>query len=129
MTGRPSSFTPDVAAKICELVEAGETIRQITSREGMPASWSTISRWLRERDDFRIQYTHARETSAAVFEERILTEADAATPETAQVARVRVDALKWVMSKRAPKVYGDKLSLDGKVDGTINVVTGVPRAG
>lgn len=126
--GRPSLFTQETADAICEAIEGGSTIREICGREGMP-DWTTLRRWLRTFDSFRTQYAHAREVSAEAFEHQILIETERAMPDTAQVARLRVDALKWIMSKRAPKVYGDKLSFDGKVDGTINVVTGVPRAG
>lgn len=127
MTGRPSSFTQEVADAICEAIEGGSTIREICAREGMPA-WPTIRRWLRADESFRTRYAHAREASAEVFEDMMLTAAQTATAENFQVARVQVDTLKWVMSKRAPKVYGDKQQIEAKVDATINVITGVPRA-
>jgi hypothetical protein len=127
--GRPSSFTPEAGGAICEAIEGGATIREITAREDMPA-WPTIRRWLRDNEAFRTRYAHAREVSAAAFEERLLAEvATAVDSDSASAARVRIDAIKWIMSKRAPKVYGDKTQVDAKVDAVISVVTGVPRAG
>lgn len=127
--GRPSSFTQETADAICARVAEGETLRVICGEEGMPAR-STVHLWLRDNQEFSDQYARAREVSAGAMEEELLAEAKAAVDgESAQVARVRVDALKWVMSKRAPKVYGDKQQINATVDGTINVVTGVPRAG
>lgn len=126
--GRPSTFTQEVADAICEAIEGGSTIREICAREEMP-DWATIRRWLRSNDDFRTQYAHAREVSAAAMEERIFAEAETAVnSDSAAAVRVRIDALKWIMSKRAPKVYGDKQQIEAKVDAIINVVTGVPRA-
>ena len=78
--------------------------------------WTTVRRWLRERAEFRTQYAHARETSADALEARIVAEMDMAVDgETASVARVRIDALKWMAGKRSPKVYGDKINLSGSI--------------
>ena len=57
------------------------------------------------------------------MEDQILAEIEAATPDMAQVSRLRVDALKWIMSKRAPKVYGDKLALQGDPENPVQVAT------
>ena len=109
--GRPSTFTQETADAICEFIEGGSTIREITAREEMPA-WPTIRRWLREFESFRTRYAHAREVSAAALEERLFAEAATAVDsDSASAARVRIDAIKWVMSKRAPKVYGDKVQI------------------
>lgn len=128
MTGRPSSYSQETADAICEAIEGGRTIREIIEREGMPA-WETIRRWLRTTPSFQAQYAHAREMSAGALEERLLAEvATARDGDSASAARVRIDAIKWIMSKRAPKVYGDRQQIDAKVDATIHVSTGVPRA-
>ncbi len=119
--GRPSSFTPEVAVAICEMIEGGSTIREITAQKGMPA-WETIRRWLREHEAFQARYAHAREVSAAALEERLFAEAATAVDsDSASAARVRIDAIKWVMSKRAPKVYGDKVQLGGDPDNPVQV--------
>jgi hypothetical protein len=36
-------------------------------------------------------------------------------------SRLIVDSLKWLMSKRLPKKYGDKLDIDGKLGGDVRV--------
>ena len=36
--------------------------------------------------------------------------------EHVQRSRLRVDTLKWVLAKALPKVFGDKLTLDGNLN-------------
>jgi hypothetical protein len=43
--------------------------------------------------------------------DEIIEMADNATNEDVQAVRLRVDARKWIMSKIAPKKYGDRLDL------------------
>src|SRR3954454_25405928 len=69
----------------------------------------TVIRWLDAHAEFRPAYAHARELCGDAAAERAVREGLAATPENAQAARVRFDALRWWASKLAPKVYGDKI--------------------
>ena len=109
--GRPSDFTQEIADEICEHIAQGKSVRWICSDEKMPGQ-TTVYRWLRENDEFRQQYTHARELQAEYYADEIIEIADEAKNEDAQVARLRVDARKWKASKLAPKKYGDKLDLN-----------------
>lgn len=53
------------------------------------------------------------------MDHKILSVADASTPETAQADRVKIAAYQWRASKLAPKRYGDKLDLThANPDGT-----------
>jgi hypothetical protein len=76
-------------------------------------------------------YTHAREVRSEILFEQILdianhTEEDH-TPFTGsnviQRDRLRVDAIKWVLSKMSPNKYGDKIDVvsDGKKIESISV--------
>ena len=40
---------------------------------------------------------------------------------TVQRARIQIDARKWLMSKMAPKKYGDKIQVGGDENNPINV--------
>lgn len=73
----------------------------------------TFYRRIAEDQAFCQRYARARESQAHREAEEIREIADEATPETVQVARLRVDARKWRASKLAPKVYGDKLEVNG----------------
>lgn len=110
--GRPSSFTPELAAQICELIEDGKTIREIEQMDGMPA-WPTIRHWIRTKEDFHTQYARAYELSALSLENQMLEIAKSAhDKDSAAAARVQVDALKWMAGKRNPKAYGDRINME-----------------
>jgi hypothetical protein len=83
----------------------------------------------------------AREEQADYFAEEILEIADDATNdwmerrdregnnigwqengEAMQRSRLRVDARKWLMSKMAPKKYGEKSTVDMNVDGSLSLL-------
>ena len=57
--------------------------------------------------DFRDQYARAREEQADHYFQEIIDIADNATPETVNVARLRVDSRKFAVARLAPKKYGD----------------------
>lgn len=108
-TGRPSSYVKEVADDVCQLIEQGESLRKICERPGMP-NQRTIFRWLNENDEFCQQYARARENQADFLLEEMLEISDLATPEDVSVAKLRVDARKWYITKVAPKKYGDKVT-------------------
>lgn len=144
--GRPSSFTQETADAICRRISDGESLRQVCRDEGMPDK-VTVLRWLDAHEAFRTQYARAREALMDHFADEILEIADDSTNdwierenraggtyqavdvEAIQRAKLRVESRQWLMAKCAPKKYGDKQQINATVDGTINVVTGVPRAG
>lgn len=105
--GRPTLFTDELAAHICAEIAAGRSLRDICSDAGIP-SQTTVFRWLSEGKDFREQYAHAREAQMDAMAEDILEIADEGNEEDVQRAKLRIDTRKWLMSKMAPKRYGDK---------------------
>ena len=62
----------------------------------------------------------AREAQADKYFQDIIEIADAATPETVNVARPRVDSRKFTVARLAPKKYGDHISHNVKGAGSIN---------
>src|SRR5689334_9626997 len=73
--GRPSSYTPEIAEQICQRLKEGETLRQICRSEGMPSK-TAVLHWLRDREDFRAQYAHARELQTDHWADEIIDIAD-----------------------------------------------------
>src|SRR5262249_575504 len=67
----------------------------------------------------RWRYARAREAQADKYFQEIVEIADAATPETVNVARLRVDSRKWAAARLAPKKYSDHITHDVK-SGAIN---------
>jgi hypothetical protein len=85
--GRPSQYTTEVAAKICAEMAQGKSLRSIVEQPGMPDRM-TVVRWLAANEDFRAQYTVAREIGLDHFAELTLAEAEAdIPPEKVQAAK------------------------------------------
>ncbi|WP_444633239.1 terminase small subunit-like protein [Cupriavidus oxalaticus] len=123
--GRPSSFTQRLAETICIRLACGESLRKICADEGMPDKTSVL-RWLYTNEEFRTQYARARELQQEFMAEEILEIADDGTNDTYVDAdgnvrvdhdviarsRLRVDTRKWLMSKLAPKKYGERVDVN-----------------
>ena len=134
--GRPSLYTEALAAKICQRLAEGKSLRSICRDDAMPAI-STVMGWLfdGDHDDFQEQYARAREAQAEVRADEIVDIADddtndftadkdgklVADHEHIQRSRLRVDARKWIAAKLLPKRYGDKLQHTGEGGGPIRV--------
>lgn len=107
----------------------------------MPAP-STVFLWLQKHKEFSDQYARALEARTEAMADDILAIADDGTNdwmerkhgddvawvtngEALQRSRLRVDARKWLMSKMAPKKYGDKITqeVSGPEGGPIESVT------
>lgn len=83
-------------------------------------------------EGFAERYARARETGFEVLADELTEIADETAHDTVKDAqgndrpnnewisrsKLRVDTRKWLLSKMLPKVYGDKLTLDGQVDHT-----------
>jgi hypothetical protein len=148
---RPSSFTKEIADKICEeLSTSSKSLRTICKQEGMP-SVRTVLNWLSEAEktdatedyrQFLHQYARAREAQADFLAEEIIeiaddgsndlmtiTKGDASyeieNKEVTNRSKLRVDARKWIASKLKPKKYGDKVDLAHTGVLTVNQITGM----
>lgn len=97
----------------------------------------TFLLWVSEDTDLADRYARAREALIERMAEDILDIADDGTNDTYMDedgcavtnhdviarSRLRVDARKWLLSKLAPKKYGDKVEVDHTGDVTINQIT------
>ena len=132
--GRPHALDQALMDEICERVADGETVRQIGKLDHMPVA-STIYLTLARDKEFSDQYAIARQAQLARWEDEILEIADDASNdwiersgrdgdagwvlngEAIGRSRLRVDSRKWIMSKRLPKVYGDKVTTEHTGEG------------
>ena len=118
--GRPSIYTPEVASEICERMAAGESLRSICRSEDMPKE-STVRLWaLDNREGFYPQYARAMETRMEGLADEILEIADDKSGDPAR-DRLRLDSRKWLMSKVAPKRWGDRTIHMGDPDAPLVV--------
>lgn len=126
--GRPTDYNQAIADRVCNQIANGESLRTICDgKDDMPDK-ATVFRWLRIHEIFRDQYTRAREEAKwAMFDrlEEIATDGrndwmedqymKGASPgwkvngEAVQRSKLRIDTIKWQLSKLAPKEYGDKM--------------------
>lgn len=136
--GRPSDYTPELAAELCSQLAEGKSLRTVCLSDDMPHK-STIFRWLsiansaEWAEDFRDQYARAKQEAADAMADEILDisddgsndwmtinkyggEFEVVNQEAVQRSKLRVDTRKWLMAKMKPKKYGEKLDLtsDGK---------------
>lgn len=129
--GRPSKFSRDLADEICKRIALGESLRSVCESSQMPDK-VTVLRWLSSNSfpEFCTQYTKARQSSLEVMADDLNDIADTgandwmerndpknpgyiANGEHINRSRLRIDTRKWIMSKLAPKKYGERVELAG----------------
>ena len=59
---RPTDYTPELAEEICQHIAGGESLRSFCRNPKKPHV-ATVCRWIIKHDEFREQYTHAREAA------------------------------------------------------------------
>lgn len=120
------TFTPEIAALICDQLSEGKSLREVCRQDGMPPE-STVRLWaMDDRDGFAAQYAKARELGYHAMADDLLDIADDKSgdytlkdgvtvldSEAVSRARLRVDTRKWMLSKALPKIYGEKLAVVG----------------
>lgn len=147
MTGRPTSFTPELGDLICKRIAAGESLRKVCKEEEFPVT-STVMLWVLKgaRGEepyvgFSEQYATCLDMRTDYMAEEILDISDDDSldigfnddgkpfvkGENIQRARLRVDTRKWIMARMAPKKYGDKVTqeMTGPNGGPIKTITGL----
>ena len=148
----PHAYDMSIADEVLDGIATGGSLREVCGKPGLP-SVTTFMRWLADErnENLRERYARARELQAEYMAEDILSIADeectmvkadkhgsqdddgqgnteVVFDSTAvQRNRLRVDARKWLLSKLAPKKYGDKVTQEhtGANGGAIEVHTTV----
>lgn len=119
--GRPTDYTPELAAHICELV-ATHTCglnRLCLMYDELPSKF-TINLWRHKHHEFSLQYAKAKLFQADLLAEECLEIADddsqdvkydkdgneSCNTEFVARSRLKIDTRKWLASKLLPKQYG-----------------------
>lgn len=118
-TGRPTEYNQDLAKEICKRLMR-DNLSVVTQADDMPHR-STIYDWLSTYEEFADNYARACVIRREERFERMDEIPDQV--EDVQRARLKVDVLKWQLSKEEPKKYGDKLDLDANINGNITIQT------
>lgn len=123
MTGRPSTFNPEIATEICDRLAGGEPLRAICRDEHMPA-WRTVYDWIAKDKDLAARFAQARDIGADAIAEDIIAMVDEAPERTETQFGSKVDAgyVQWqknrveqrlkLLAKWSPKKYGDRTSME-----------------
>ena len=125
---RPTIFDAEISATILDRIADGESLRKICCDDAMPGQ-TTVYRWLRENDEFRQHYAHARDLQADTLFDETLDIADDASNdwmerhaednvgwkengEAIRRSQLRIDTRKWIAGQLRPKVYGPRVQQD-----------------
>lgn len=118
----------EALSELCGHVIEGGHLAGFCKAKGI--AYVTMLDWINSADRRTEMYARAREDRSDVLADQIIAISDDSKSDTyidgegkervdTEVvgrAKLRVDARKWVASKLKPRVYGEKLTLDGKVD-------------
>ena len=104
-----SKKTAQICKKIIDAVASGLSLRKACLAENIAAS--SFIEWLYTDQELTEQYIRARETGLDKMADDLLEIADkpAVNSEDVQNRKLQVDTRKWLLSKMAPKKYGDKV--------------------
>ena len=128
-TGRPTDYTPELAALICERVATSTLgLNKICLAEDMPSKF-TVNLWRYKYPEFSTQYALAKLVQADLLAEEcmeiadddsedtkinMLTGEEVANNEFIARSRLRIDTRKWLAAKLLPKQYGPVVAEDKK---------------
>ena len=119
LTGRPSSFSQDIADRLCEQLALGKSLRTVCLDESLPCV-ATVFNWMRTQPSFLEQYTRAKQEATDALADEIQDIADDGSNDWMQVkkgkgfvpmvdrehvdrSRLRIETRKWLMAKMKPK--------------------------
>lgn len=109
-----SKFSAEAADMVCEAIASStKGLRSLCAARVDLPSWQTIMAWLNRYPNFQEQYARAKSRQMELLAEEILDISDAPAGDNVQVqrAKLQVDTRKWLMSKLAPKKYGERIDV------------------
>ena len=113
--GRVSTYSEEVARRICERIEQGETLTSICRDEDMPAT-RTVSDWQKQHASFAADFTRARDIGHDAIAARLRETARGRGETTGDIQRDKliIETDLKLLAKWDPKRYGDKLEIKQK---------------
>lgn len=128
MAKKTSRSEQEKIEKIDEILLLCETMSCAKACEKAEVPHSTFATWKAENKAIHERYARANEHYISVLAQEIMDISDERPPKTIAGStdggyvndkRLRVDSRKWLLSKIAPKQYGDKLDLSSS-DGSMS---------
>ena len=127
---KPERDKPAICQAVLQGMRDGLSAFKACQAAGVPQS--TFNRWVDADSKLAEDYAHAREDLIERMANEVLELADSEVPETGdgkrdwqaiQQRKLQVDSRKWLLSKLAPKKYGDRLELAGDKENPLQVQT------
>jgi hypothetical protein len=119
---------PETINSILEMMQSGKSLRNACDAHNV--SSSAFMLWVSEDRNLAEQYKAARETMIDKIADDTVALADA-DPERGPDGKVdsgwvsnqrlKIDTRKWLLSKLAPKKYGDKIEVSGDSDNPLKI--------
>lgn len=119
---------PDVIESVLDTMRSGKSLRTACDMNNLATSAFMV--WVSEDRKLQEQYKSAREAmidkiaddTVALSEESPERGPDGKV-DTGWVSnqRLRIDTRKWLLSKLAPKKYGDKIEVSGDADSPLKI--------
>lgn len=126
--GRPSTYTPEIARRICACIANGFSLVDACRFKGMPDR-ATAYRWQEAHPEFAAQYASAREMQAELVDHQVMDTIRkvASGKMPPDVGRVVLGGLQWRARVLNPSAYGDQMAV--KHSGNLGFnLTIIPRA-
>jgi hypothetical protein len=134
MRGGPVFYSIELADRAIGELMGGRTLVDVCNDPGMP-NRSTVLAWVRRNEDgFAARYREAREIGSQIMVDELIQIGDdlarsgqrAGEPgapgapgvsrEDIDVARIRCENRRWVLSRAMPRIYGDRVRIDARHD-------------
>jgi len=116
-----SNYTHEMAETICSRMSEGESLRAICRDPGMPSE-GTVRGWaVRNVDGFGERYRAARQLLMEYWADQIVDIADDGDLDPRD-RQIRTGVRQWLMSKLAPRRYGDRLLHSGDPENPVLVM-------
>jgi hypothetical protein len=125
-----TTYTRELGQRVCEHVANGLWLREIAALPAMPPE-DDLLRWFRDENDFRQQFTRAREVSAYSLESEAIEllrkiakdpKADSLTLKKAEALAVQ---FRWSAERRNPAEFGYRPGAQSAVQIVINTNLGL----
>ena len=117
---RPSKYSEKLVDRMLEEIASGRSVIGMCREEEWTPNADTWYRWLYKIEGLSDRYARAKSHQSEREADIILDIADNATNQDYQVARLRVDARKWIASKLLPNKYGERTQIDhSSTDGSM----------
>jgi len=129
-TGRPTDYNDELADEIVDAIATSNKglITLCKENKHWPCR-QVILRWRWKHEEFRYKYEEAKKQQVEllvdecidiadnIYKDDIISEAGnvVCNAEYINRSRLRIDTRKWLASKLAPRIYGDKTHIDATI--------------